>query len=296
VVKIKFLDDIKEEIAYRVEIFNYSVRGKSPKATGKTGFSSIKMFAVVFLLPILIIGGYFSLPYLVLHHNSPVTLMNTTQQFNGNGIPSGITFVHTMTDYVYTMPNVQALSSASATISPTINPLDGIPSPTAYPQQVTGTSPVNPGDPGYGVNLNGAIPCPTPKPYIAENGIVLNSNNWIKVDHMNVDYPLTANRQLTTGQTIPLSIKIANLEGTPIKHINLVVSVVAYGTAWGESTQSMLYTKSIDYGSVNIASYDYYTINYNAVVPPVTGHYNLELAIDCDNGANAQIMQEITIT
>jgi hypothetical protein len=57
----------------------------------------------------------------------------------------------------------------------------------------------------------------------------------------------------------------------------------------------MLFTNTIYDERATIDQYESFTIDRKITVPGYKGHYKLYVVVTCDNGAKAEIMQEVTI-
>jgi hypothetical protein len=299
-------NDVKEtfkKIAYGLKVLCYiplSILYRIARTfdlKGGTPMSGIKILLMAFSVPMLI-GAIFLLSYhpavqtVEVYPQATLTHLNVQPTVS---LPSG--FKQSMTVYSGSTQNNQGSSVNGAVSSATPCPTwdYGLPSGavnvTPYPSYIPNQYDSSVG----GVNNNGAIPCPTPRPTIYENPVTIDDNNYIKTDGFAVVYPLSKNVQLKSGQKKDINIKLTNLGDKDIKHINLAISVVLFGTTWGEPNQAIIYTKSVDYGSVDIKPYESYNLTYSMAVPAIRGHYDVMLGIMGDQGSNAQIMQEITI-
>jgi hypothetical protein len=143
-------------------------------------------------------------------------------------------------------------------------------------------------------NVVYVTPKPTapPTPILGENMNYKDSWNYFKCTGLNLNYDLKQNLQLKAGSTFNLKAVIQN-QKAPIEHV--------YGTLKATTLNAdpnlniVLFTTPIYDERKFIAQYETFTIDQSVTVPAIRGHYKLYVVIACDNGAKAEIMQEVTI-
>jgi len=246
--------------------------------SGKTPMTTLKfMGAAVLIMAVLAYAGYAL--YLKPAHTS-----TNENNFKDGTIISGNGVVKVE---IIPMANAQ-----NPTIGPTFIPT---PTPTPTPTIAPTFTPTPGAD---GNTQHGTIiyvtPGPTKAPAIilGTNNDYRNNWNYFKCRDLHLNYTLTPNLQLKAGSTYNLKAVFQN-QGGLITHT--VGTVTATTLNDDPNLNIMLFTNTIYDERATIDQYESFTIDRKITVPNYKGHFKLYVVVMCDNGAKAEIMQEVTI-
>ena len=283
---LDFYDYIQYWIEYHI-MFKL-LNGERRTSSGHTGMTIIKTIGIV-LVPIILIGGYFALPYLVLHKSVPVQTVPNQSAFTNGVVVSGGGTVSV---------NVVPMDS---TVIATPNPTVFAPSP--YPSVLPS---VNPADyvPGgkYNPLPSAYLYTPTPGPVVVPpNNQYLDERDFMKCTGLTSDYVITKDMPVSKGKSITFDTSFTNLKGEPINALSGVLTLSAYaldGSMGYMQPYIPTVTQNIvDIKGLNMRQYDSYRVNYEYKVPDVpAGQYLVQLNIHGDNGATCQIMEMVTVS
>jgi hypothetical protein len=244
--------------------------------SGKTPMTTLKfMGAAVLIMAVLAYAGYTM-------YFKPAHTVTNDNYFNDGVIVSG---GGTVQLNVIPMANAQ-----TPTVGPTF-----VPTPTPTPAPTIAPTPT----PGADGNIeHGTIVYVTPGPTKAPV-IILGTNNdyrdgwnYFKCRDLHLNYTLTPNLKLKAGSTYNLKAVFQN-QGAPIEHT--VGTITATTLNDDPNLNILLFTDTIYDDRRTVDRYESFTIDKKITVPSYRGHYKLYVVVTCDNGAKAEIMQEVTI-
>jgi hypothetical protein len=252
-----------------------------PTMKGQTPMTKVKGFAIIGAIMLILMYG----AYLVLvPHNVPESNGNfvSGQIIAGNGY---------VTIETVPMANAQPVATPTPVIvAPTVKPtVAPIMTPTPGPTVLAADGNIH-----YGQIIYVEKPTVVPKPIIGENSQYINQWNYFKGNGLNVQYPLKENMVIKGGSTYNIPLKITNTRNTPADH---VVATLTVSTLEKDSALNIIPIppQQIYNEYKSLAPQDTLDMTRAIPIPNYKGHYKLYLTINCDNGANAEIMQEITI-
>jgi hypothetical protein len=181
--------------------------------------------------------------------------------------------------------------AAAATVGPTPTPTP-IPTPIPTPTPAPSTLPDGNVHNGAIVYYERPTPAPTVIP-VGENSRYINSFNYFKCTGLNMDYDLEENVKLKAGSTYKFNIKLTNLRA-PLQHTVGTITGTTLNEDFNLNIIVLPPTQIFD-EKKTVGQYETLTISKDISVPAYKGHYKLYFVVTCDNGASAEIMQEITI-
>ncbi len=243
--------------------------------SGQTPMTTIKIIGIFVLIAAVV--GYVGYLY---YNANYAPKPNPYENFQNGEIVSGKGIVK-----MNILPKAQA-----ATIQPTINP-----TPTIEPTVTIQPTPTQIIGAPSGNIIYIEKPTPTPTPQIGENPQYINAWNYVKVSGVNIAYPLKENIKVKGGSSYKLSTKITNLRTTSDRMIaTLTVATLNENPDLNIIIPGFPMQIYNEYKTLD--KYESIDLTKEIPIPNVKGHYKIYLTINLDNGANAEIMQEVTIT
>ena len=250
--------------------------------SGQTPMSKIKIFGLIGIICVLVLWVLYNFVVLPNTPNStPVYNYFPCEVVSGEGYVS--INVHDRDVALATTPSFTPTLNPTPIVNKSIMPVVSVTvSPTSVPGGMSDRV------------VYYSTPTPLPLPVLlGENTVYLDNWNYIKTHKLFVDYSLKQNLQVKSGDTLTFSPRLQN-QADIADH--LTVSVSASTLYIDPLKNFVVIDPTIIYEDHKIINCgDYVTISKTIKVPGVKGHYQLRFNVALNNGAYAEIMQEITV-
>lgn len=248
--------------------------------SGQTPMTNIKVGALIGVLCIglaYVLYSFVYMPYLYVAPAPVAANYQNGQILSGSGV---ISMSMSPVGAVVVTPAPTPAPTVEPTPAPTV---EATPGPTALPD----------GNIHGGAIVYYQAPTSTPGPVIhAENLKYLDSWNYYKCHGLYLEYDLKQNVQLKRGSTYKFNAKMQNLNGA-LDHT--VVTLTATTLNKDSNLNILLFTLPVLDDERTVGQYEYLTVSKEITVPSMPGHYKLYVVVTCNNGASAEIMQEVTV-
>ncbi len=240
---------------------------------GSTPMTSLKILVMGALL--MVVVGFLAWTFIV-PHNTPTI----EQKFNDGQILAGEGYVSSEVIPIAQAHAATPTPTQTPTIAPTPTPEPTPPPDSVYPR--------------------GNVVYVTPAPIIvlpdyADNQIYINEWNYVKTSGLRVEYPLKQNIQVKAGSSFKFALTVYNTKSESIQHMTGTLTAMTLNVDPAYNIVLPGFPMNIYDGRDVIGHNENTTLNRDMSIPNVKGHYRLLLTLQCDNGANAQIMQEVTV-